>query len=146
MIAPYSFATICNISYLHLIIKQKNASPENCSKCTYDLIAFSRLTALQITMRHWADVAPEKSLTLDQYRQRRLARPCFVQRPNIEPISLSSCFANIGPMLKSTMFILLLLFLLPFIKFIISIIFEGWLPSQCTPVDSSRHSHGDILF
>ena len=33
---------ICGISYLHLIIKQKNASPENFSKCTYDLIAFSR--------------------------------------------------------------------------------------------------------
>ena len=33
---------IPNFTYLHLIIKQKNASPENWPKCTYDPIAFSR--------------------------------------------------------------------------------------------------------
>ena len=39
---------IYGISYQHLIIKQKNASPENWSKCTYDLIAFSRRIAFPI--------------------------------------------------------------------------------------------------
>ena len=33
---------ICTILCLHLIIKKKNAPPENWSKCTYDLIAFNR--------------------------------------------------------------------------------------------------------
>ena len=48
---------ICDISYLYQIIKQKHASPENWSKCTYDLIAFSRrnVFAPQAVMayEHW---------------------------------------------------------------------------------------------
>ena len=40
--SSFIYYQIYDISYLHLIVKQKNASPENWSKCTYDLIAFSR--------------------------------------------------------------------------------------------------------
>ena len=51
---------MCDISYLHLIIIQKNTSPENWSKCTYDLVAFSRRLSSpnNFSLAKWEDASP----------------------------------------------------------------------------------------
>ena len=71
------------ISYLHLIIKQKNASPENWSKCTYDLIAFNRRSLIQKAYLNIIEIncLPLKSIKVTAVKVRHLAS--WLVKPNM---------------------------------------------------------------